>query len=752
MCSFLVSLYYMASMALTQMDRAILGSKTIYLLGEVSFLQWWMQLGLTSILPLASLYALEHGVLTAVWRTLHMMAKLGPMHFMHGIATKAYYFDHALAFGRCGYAATGRDFVLRHSSFHENYSATALSHIYLGWEALALLAVATIFGTFRSVTDYAFFLVAGWLFALSLLSSPWIFNPYQMELRFIKSDFTEWRAWLTRKDGGPDVSWRAWYERDIGSQYSQANVGTRVWRLVRVSRLLLFTALLVTRMSGARQQFALLWATYPALGVVAAVLLQAAQGAQVAVNHLREDGGAAVRATASPVPDSIVQRRGHCAFCTGLLTYRFLLVGIIIGVIVAGAAIVPSLFGTGAALDFVLGFLSTALCLRWASCAVHILSAWPLADGARGLQLATDASIGFVMLCAQFGTALCMPLGSVIHTHLLFSPSYADTVEVVTGTSRMLSRQGAGDGAKFLQLAHLGEMEFKRNARPAGKDGKEGGKSRSGKGGGEGKEPEGPENRIGIRRLRLRAVHELGGGGADGGMTPGPLPAGILSNRATWLQQFRSSEEPGGHGGSQGLLGRSASASPTASGGKRAESDAAADPGKLRIRVAHLGGHKDAKDRDHLTPAPSLHGIAMAGHDAAGGPPRVRKTLHEILAEHQKPGASSSAAAAAAEGGGPGSGHERAGRGRSPGIPRGPPRGGAGLKGSPAATDGGSGGVKPNFVIAKRGGADAAKAHPGPPRANTAGGKRVSIREDANSTHPPVADAIAALRNRLEHK
>ena len=37
--SFMTTLYYMASLALTRIDAAIAGSKTIYLLGEVSFLQ-----------------------------------------------------------------------------------------------------------------------------------------------------------------------------------------------------------------------------------------------------------------------------------------------------------------------------------------------------------------------------------------------------------------------------------------------------------------------------------------------------------------------------------------------------------------------------------------------------------------------------------------------------------------------------------------------------------------------------------------
>lgn len=53
---------------------------------------------------------------------------------MFEIATKAYHFDAALTFGRQGYLATGRDFVIRHLSFPETFRATAHSHLYLGAE------------------------------------------------------------------------------------------------------------------------------------------------------------------------------------------------------------------------------------------------------------------------------------------------------------------------------------------------------------------------------------------------------------------------------------------------------------------------------------------------------------------------------------------------------------------------------------------------------------------------------------------
>ena len=51
--------------------------------------------------------------------------------------------------------------------------------------------------------------------------------------------------------GTPEQSWASWYHKETGSQYDQANIGTRVWRLLRVSRLLLLGCLLAFHMSAA---------------------------------------------------------------------------------------------------------------------------------------------------------------------------------------------------------------------------------------------------------------------------------------------------------------------------------------------------------------------------------------------------------------------------------------------------------------------------------------------------------------------
>ena len=167
--SLVSTIYYFAAVALTGADFAILASRLVFLVGDINVAQWLVQLGLLSVLPLLVLHALEAGAPRALWRTLKMFAMLSPVFFMFEIATKAYHFDAALTFGRQGYLATGRDFVIRHLAFPETFRATAHSHLYLGAEMAFLLALLTAFGVFESVRVYVFFFLTAWLFALSLL-------------------------------------------------------------------------------------------------------------------------------------------------------------------------------------------------------------------------------------------------------------------------------------------------------------------------------------------------------------------------------------------------------------------------------------------------------------------------------------------------------------------------------------------------------------------------------------------------------
>ena len=229
--SLVATIYYFAAVALTGADFAILASRLVYLVGDINIAQWCVQLGLLSALPLLALHALEAGLPIALYRTFKMMFAMGgPLFYMFEIATKAYFFDAALTFGRQGYLATGRDFVIRHVPFPETFRATAHSHLYLGAEMAFLLSLLTAYGVFESVRVYIFFFLTAWLFSFSLLFGALWFNPLAMEWRAVLDDWREWWLWMMASGkakagaaaGGASAeeSWRAWYDKETGSQCS----------------------------------------------------------------------------------------------------------------------------------------------------------------------------------------------------------------------------------------------------------------------------------------------------------------------------------------------------------------------------------------------------------------------------------------------------------------------------------------------------------------------------------------------------
>lgn len=245
-------LYYMATLALTRMDAAILATQFVYLVGDLNFVQWIAQLGLLTLIPLTLLYTLEYGAVAAAARLLSGLAGLSPVFFMFGIQTKAYFLDAALAFGRQAYLPTGRSFVLRHVPLDEVFRSVAHSHLYLGFECLTLLVLTTAHGTWESGAVYAYLFTTQWLFVLSLcLGAAW-FNPFQFEAASLMADAQQFAGWLLRPGGPPEHCWGAWHEAATTRQYEQCSWKLRVWRLVRLSRLLLACVVIACSSPGVR--------------------------------------------------------------------------------------------------------------------------------------------------------------------------------------------------------------------------------------------------------------------------------------------------------------------------------------------------------------------------------------------------------------------------------------------------------------------------------------------------------------------
>jgi hypothetical protein len=386
-------------------------------------------------------------------------------------APQAYFYDAALTFGRAAYMGTGRDFVLRHLGFDEVWRATAHSHLYPGMEALTLLALTTIYGTFQSVTAYLFFFISGWLLSMSLLFGAFWFNPFALEWKYVRADWREWWAWLLRDGEGviggsgvtPESSWGAWYAKETGSQYAAANLGARLWRAARLSRLLLLGCLLAFRMAAAVGNETLYFVLFAGLGLGGVLGMQLAHIISLPFPR-RKDSTA--RSLLCPVHHPV----------------RRVLQVAVYGALVAGVIVLASLSPKASFIDYVTGYVA----FNVFACVWHKIF---------------DVKISLILFAVQAFCALMLPLGSVVsggrcetgdhaapaackspavfsrrcsprsscvpprapctlvtrrrlqlHTYLLFSSEFADTVEVITGARNVLDRHSKHAGAKFLKV------------------------------------------------------------------------------------------------------------------------------------------------------------------------------------------------------------------------------------------------------------------------------------------------------------
>ena len=274
-----------------------------------------------------------------------------------------------------------------------------------------------------------FFSFTGWLFCASLLFGASWFNPFQLELRMIRHDVNEWIAWMLSEDGRPESSWSAWYAKETGTQYDQANIGTRCWRIIRVSRLLLLAALMlftVTASVGQEGMYLVMWVAV-AGGTI--VCFQAAH-TLTAVCAPRREAGSDSSTTAA--------HTGECPAAHRILRGSLQGAAYIAAVIAVVNLTTPSPSWAGdvSGLDLqdaTMGYIAFCVLLFWMSRVLNIASAWPCADGIRAVHKLFDIKIGVCLIAVQGLCAMLIPLGTAIHSRMLFSSEYSDTVEIITG-------------------------------------------------------------------------------------------------------------------------------------------------------------------------------------------------------------------------------------------------------------------------------------------------------------------------------
>jgi callose synthase len=140
-------------------------------------------LGLLQTLPLMVTLTVEKGFLYMLSDIAYMILSGGPLYFIFHIQTKCYYFQHTLLAGGAIYRASGRGFVIKHTTFDDNYRFFASSHIYLGFELMVALVLFALYTTSKQYGGLTWSL---WLTTISFLIGPFWFNPITFEWNKLK--------------------------------------------------------------------------------------------------------------------------------------------------------------------------------------------------------------------------------------------------------------------------------------------------------------------------------------------------------------------------------------------------------------------------------------------------------------------------------------------------------------------------------------------------------------------------------------
>ncbi|WJX21764.1 Callose synthase 9 [Trifolium repens] len=181
--------------------------------------QFLFQIGIFTSVPMVLGVILEQGFLRAVVNFVTMQFQLCTVFFAFSLGTRTHYFGRTILHGVARYQATGREFVVRHIKFSENYRLYSRSHFVKGFEVVILLIVSLAYGYNEcGATSYILLSISSWFIALSWLFAPYLFNPYGFEWRKVVIDFRDWKNWLLYSGGigvEGEESWEAWWEEEL---------------------------------------------------------------------------------------------------------------------------------------------------------------------------------------------------------------------------------------------------------------------------------------------------------------------------------------------------------------------------------------------------------------------------------------------------------------------------------------------------------------------------------------------------------
>lgn len=297
-----------------------------------------------------------------------------------------------------------------------------------------------------------------WLFVMSLAFGAAWFNPWQFDWAALSSDWRAFASWMLRLTGPPEHSWTAWYKNTTERQYEQASGKLRLWRIVRLSRLLIPFYVISMRSPGVRKDPTSYLIVCAALAGVAIVACQALHTAEVALTwsgqtlsqglkallarHRRrygdsEDGasdaaysgassggasagggggnghGAAPTGPAPPISFSQALFRSRSG------PWVIARSAVVVGTMVAVAVFQP----TPAPVHRIEGIIGYSFLLWWAARVVGIITLHPLTAGARAVNGTFDALTGCGLLLVQFLGCVLLPCGRAVSNHVGTAPT-----------------------------------------------------------------------------------------------------------------------------------------------------------------------------------------------------------------------------------------------------------------------------------------------------------------------------------------
>ncbi|KAL4312186.1 hypothetical protein GQ457_01G032480 [Hibiscus cannabinus] len=174
-----------------------------------------IQFGLFTTLPAILESSVENGFLEAIWEFLVMQLQLSIVFYTFSTGTRAHFFGRTILHGGAKYRQTGRNFVVQHTSFAENYRLYARSHFIKAIEFGLILIIYAIYTPSAKITffyiDMAF---TCWLLVLSWIFAPFLFNPSAFDWLKTVNDFDDFMNWIWYRGGvftKEEQSWESWW-------------------------------------------------------------------------------------------------------------------------------------------------------------------------------------------------------------------------------------------------------------------------------------------------------------------------------------------------------------------------------------------------------------------------------------------------------------------------------------------------------------------------------------------------------------